>query len=480
MLGAKRITNVRLFSQQSLSRQFLVASFPVFLVCALLIGSWVARKIESSVAYRIGGVTGMYVDSFLSPHVQSLVGADELSAEDKEGLRRALGSTLLGQRIVALKIWRRDGRILYSNFDSIVGRSFAVGKGLTTALAGDVYSELSDLKQYENEFESVKFDQLIETYVPLHANNLGTVIAAAEFYHRTDDLKRESLMARLTSWAVVLGSLALAYVLLFGLVRRGSATIEAQQTELGSRVEQLTQLNGQITRLHERVRSAVIRSASVHEGFLRGVAADLHDGPGQDMSLALMQLKAIGDAPTLCPQGNQIPLHSTPEYQSILSAMQSSMADLRAICAGLPMPDISALSLVEVVQRAVRDFESKSGVAVALKAVGDVLDAPIPLRITVYRVLQESLGNSFRHCGSAAQAVQIDIGPDSVNLRVSDSGQGFDVDAASAQGRMGLVGMRERVEMVGGTFHVDSVRGHGTAVSVRLPLAIDDTEVDLS
>jgi signal transduction histidine kinase len=468
---------VQLFSRQSLSRQFLIASFPVFLVCALLIGSWVARKIENSVAYRIGGVTGMYVDSFLSPHVQSLVVANELSPSDKEGLRNALSSTLLGQRIVALKIWRRDGYILYSNFESIVGRTFPVGDGLTTALAGDVYSELSDLDEYENEFESTKFPQLIETYVPLHANNQGTVIAAAEFYHRTDELDRESLAARVTSWAVVLGSLALAYLLLFGLVRRGSATIEAQQAELGSRVQQLTSLNAQITRLHERVRGAVIRSATVHEGFLRSVATDLHDGPGQDMSLALMQLQSLGDAPTLCPQGTQIPLRSTPEYQSILSALQSSMADLRAISAGLPIPDISALSLVEVAARAVRDFEAKSSTKVAFHASGDLSDAPMPLRITLYRVLQESLGNSFRHGGEAGQTVDLRIDAGSLSVTVSDRGQGFDPRSETISGRMGLGGMRERVEMIGGSFGIESAPGKGTVVHVRLPLALNDLEV---
>jgi signal transduction histidine kinase len=468
---------LQLFSRQSLSRQFLIASFPVFLVCALLIGSWVARKIESSVAYRIGGVTGMYVDSFLSPHVQSLVVANELSPSDKEGLRNALSSTLLGQRIVALKVWRRDGYILYSNFESIVGRTFPVGDGLTTALAGDVYSELSDLDEYENEFESQKFPQLIETYVPLHANNQGTVIAAAEFYHRTDELKRESLAARVTSWAVVLGSLALAYLLLFGLVRRGSATIEAQQAELGSRVQQLTSLNAQITRLHERVRGAVIRSATVHEGFLRSVAADLHDGPGQDMCLALMQLQSLGDAPTLCPQGTQIPLRSTPEYQSILSALQSSMADLRAISSGLPIPDISALSLVEVAARAVRDFEAKSSTKVAFHASGDLSDAPMPLRITLYRVLQESLGNSFRHGGEAGQTVGLRVDAGSLSVTVCDRGPGFDPRSESISGRMGLGGMRERVEMIGGSFGIESAPGKGTVVHVRLPLALNDLEL---
>lgn len=87
------------FIRRSLSAQFLIASFPILLIGMLLIGSWVAGQIESSVANRIGGVTGMYVDSFISPHVQSLVKSDDLSADDRAALDRLFTATPLGEKI---------------------------------------------------------------------------------------------------------------------------------------------------------------------------------------------------------------------------------------------------------------------------------------------------------------------------------------------------------------------------------------------
>ncbi len=470
---------VRWFSRLSLSRQFLVLSAPVMLLCALLVGSWVARKIEAGVAYRISGVISMHIDALLEPHVQSLVSADALSPQEMVGLRQALQSPFMSERVVALKVWRRDGRVLFSNVESIIGRNYPVGEGLVKAFAGDVHSEVSDLRDYENEFEAVKFDKLIETYAPLHAMNQGQVIAAYEFYHRTEELDRESLRARIASWAVVLGALGLAYWALFGLVRRGSATIDLQQAALGDQVRQLTQANEQITQLHERARRASLRAASVNEGFLRGVAADLHDGPGQDMGYALMQLKALGDAPALCPQGTHIQLRSLPEYQSILAALQSSVTDLRAVSSGLRMPDISNLSLMEVAQRAVRDFEAKSGAQVDLQCVGDAALSPMPVRITLYRVLQESLSNGFRHGHGLGLRVRLHLQGHFLTLSVADNGPGFDPTAAAHGGRLGLLGMRERVEMIGGQFEIGSTPGQGTVVNVRLPLEVEDPEIDL-
>jgi signal transduction histidine kinase len=467
------------FSRLNLARQFLVLSAPVMLLCALLVGSWVARKVEAGVAYRLAGMTSMHLDSLLEPHVQSLKDGLTLSPAEMDGLGQALRSPAMNEHIVGLKVWRRDGMVLFSNIDSIVGRQFPVGEGLIKAFAGDVHSEVSDLKAYENAFEASKHAKLIETYAPLHAINDGRVIAVYEFYHRTDELDRESARARFASWAVVLGSMGIAYLLVFGLVHQASRTIESQQTKLGDQVQQLTAANEQISHLHERVRRAGLRSASVNEGFLRGVAADLHDGPGQDMGYALMQLKALGDAPAICPQGNRIVLRELPEYQAVLSALQSSVTDLRAVSSGLRLPDIAGLSLVDVVERAVRDFEAKANTRVDVRVLGDRVDPPTPVCITLYRVLQESLSNGLRHGHGRHLRVRLEVFDKQLILNVSDSGPGFDVAVAAMGGRLGLLGMRERVEMIGGQFDVDSRPGQGTLIQVCLPLEMEDPEINL-
>jgi signal transduction histidine kinase len=464
------------FSRRSLSHQFLIASFPILLVGLLLIGSWMARQIEDSVAYRIGGVTGMYVDSFIAPHVQSLVTHDELSAADRAALDQMLTTTPLSEKIVSLKIWRPDGRVLYSNTKALIGRTFPVGEGLRVALNGDVHSERSDLQRYENEFERDKWSHLIETYVPLHASGAGTVIAAAEFYHPTEELARESSAAQRQSWLLVAAIVAGMYLLLFALVRRGSTTIDAQRDELNNKVVQLTSLVEQNEHLNDRVRRAAGRTAALNEVFLRRISADLHDGPGQDMGLALMQFESIGNTCVVCPGKDHELFSTSEEFQAIRTAMQSALADLRAISAGLQLPEIDKLSPCEIAARAIRDYERKTGATVTLDTTSTNAPMSLSVKITLYRLLQESLANGFRHAGGSGQRVQVSADESSLVVHVSDSGEGFDPGVAATEGRMGLAGMRERIEILGGSFDLQSRPGQGTRVRVVLPLVVPGME----
>jgi signal transduction histidine kinase len=464
------------FITRSLSRQFLIASFPILLIGMLLIGTWVAAQITNSVAYRIGGMTGMYVDSFIAPHVQSLSKADDLSAADRAALDQLFIDTPLGEKIASLKIWRRDGRILYSNNKALIGRTFPIDDGLNVALAGDVHSEMSDLSDVENEFERKKWSQLIETYVPLHAEGTGTVIAAAEFYHSTDQLARESRAAQVQSWLMLITTVAVMYLLLFALVRRGSKTILEQQGELNDKVTQLTALVSQNDQLHDKVRRAAARTAALNEVFLRRISADLHDGPGQDMGLALMQFESIGETCMVCPGISHGPFSNTEEFRVIRSSLQSAMADLRAISAGLQLPEIDRLSISEIAARAIRDYERKTGSTVTLNIVNGQAPASLSVKITLYRLLQESLTNSFRHANGSAQHVEAKAEGGRLTVEVRDCGTGFNPAAIIPEGHLGLVGMRERVEILGGSFDLQSTVGKGTKIRVTLPLVVPGLE----
>ena len=211
---------VSTFLRFSLSRQFLLISFPVLLTGMVVIGYLIGKQVEEIVLHRMGAETGHYVDSFVAPHVQSLLYADGLNDADRVALDALMNTTPLGKRIVAFKIWRPDGLILYSTDASLIGKAFPIGKGLTTALGGRVYVEMSDLSADENVSEIKKWPRLVETYMPILARGVGKVIAVAEFYQQADEVTQESAMARHQSWLVVAPTTALMYLLLFVLVRR--------------------------------------------------------------------------------------------------------------------------------------------------------------------------------------------------------------------------------------------------------------------
>lgn len=464
------------FSRLSLSQQLLFASFAILLAGMLAIGTWVGKQIETGVMNRMGVITGLYVDSLVAPHLQHLAHADELDAAQRAALDALLTTTPLGQRIVTFKIWGRDGRVLYSSNPNLVGRKFPQTQRLASAFAGQVHSQIADLTDPENEFERQRWSQLIETYTPIRLHNDGAIVAVSEFYQPIDELARETRAAQLRSWLVVGAATLLMYLLLFGLVGRASDTIEAQKDELRNKVTQLTALLGQNEQLHDRVCRAAARTTALNERFLHRISADLHDGPGQDLALALLRIETLADACVNCPAATDRRCAVTDDFRAVHSALQSALADLRSIAAGLHLPEIDPLSLAETAERAVRDYERKTAARVTLTMAGISGDAPLPVKITLYRLLQEALANGFRHAGKAGQRVDITGSDGHLAVGIADDGPGFDPRSAVADTHLGLAGIRERVEILGGTFALHSAPGEGTDIRVKLPLAVPEAE----
>jgi signal transduction histidine kinase len=253
----------------------------------------------------------------------------------------------------------------------------------------------------------------------------------------------------------------LTYLLLAGIVKRGSDTIRRQQVELERRLTQNL-------RLHERVRQAAGRSAALNEQALRRISADLHDGPGQALALALLRLDAL-EAP--CTDHDGGCARTRADFATVHSAVRDALSEIRAISAGLRLPELESLSLADVADRAIADHQRRGGVAVDHHFDGVPEQAPLPVKIALLRTLQEALSNATRHGRGSSVRVDLRGGPDSLCLRVSDRGPGFDPALAERSGRLGLAGMRERAEMLGGTFEVRSAIGQGTTVTVSWPLS---------
>jgi signal transduction histidine kinase len=473
----------RAFRHRSLSRQFLMVSFPVLLAGSLVMGWWIGRQVEEGVVHRIGSVTALYVDAFVGPHVQSLAQEQALSAANMALLQADISGTMLGQKIIALKVWNRSGRVLFSTDRAVIGKQFPIEEGLAVALTGSTFSQVSVRSPAEQIEHGQPLARLIETYTPIHEDRTGRVIAAAEFYERPDALDRLAGAAQRSSWIRIAAIMAATYLSLFLLVRRGSLTIDAQQSELSDKVTQLTALNAQNGALQARVIDAAERATALNENFLQRVSADIHDGPGQDLGFALMQIKNMDDA-LAAPRAGTGPSDTThpqppsaPPWAQGLRltqvAIESALKDLRAISADIELPDITRLELGEIAARVVRDLRIKTGVKVELLASGLPASASYRLKVALYRLLQESLANTVRHAAGAPCRVQLSASAQLLQVQVQDHGPGFDPLLAAAKGRLGLHGMRQRVEVLGGVFELSTAPGAGTLIRVALPLTAE-------
>ncbi|HSM72906.1 MAG TPA: sensor histidine kinase [Anaerolineales bacterium] len=455
------------FTRLSLARQYLMASFAILFCGMLIIGYWVGKQIEIGVTNRTATITAGYVDSLVSHHLQYVL-HPEISDDDHETeILSILTSSSLARNIVFYKIWDPNGVVLYSTDPALVGKKYPVGDGLEEALTGSVHAGISNLDNDENIAQQER-SKLMEIYAPLRFE--GEIIAVIEFYQTLDELNNEIWSAQQRSWVIVGVSTILIYLSLAGLVGRASSTILSQQNELHVKVSQLTKLLEQNKLLHNRVSRAASRTTALNERFLNRISADLHDGPGQDIALALLRIDELASLCETCKVSIAKRQVANDDIFTIESALKAALSDMRSLLAGLRLPDIEQLSVRDVVERATRDYERKTSVAVKMMVNGIPDSVPLSVKITLYRILQESLTNGYRHANGANQQVSVLGHENQLIVEVSDNGPGFDKQIVHKVNHLGLAGMRERVEILGGKFELETGDNSGTLIRAHLPL----------
>lgn len=453
----------------SLARRFLVASLLILTVGGLAVGWWVGAQLERGIIDRSASITGLYVESFIQPHLQGLDTGAWLTKADVASLDTLLADTSFGEKIVTLKIWRPDGTVVYSTDRSLIGDQFPVDDELEQALSGTVVADMSNLSNVENVEERARgFDRLVEMYIPLRGSGPGTgadrIIGAAEFYQLPTEIDQEVQSAQLQSWLAVAAGVTIVYLFLFGIVRQGSDTIRRQQVALEEQVTDLQALLDQNEHLRDRVRVAAERNTTLSEAQLRRISSDLHDGPGQMIALAALRLDEVERA-TAATGGE-----GAQATADVKSALTDALRDMRAIAAGLRLPELRRLSSADAVRRAVDDHQRRTGVQVRLEIGEMAADASLPTKIALFRATQELLSNATRHGRGADVVVALDSDDHEVRLTVSDAGPGFDPSRVGAEGHLGLAGIREQSELLGGGFTVGERAGGGATITVRWPL----------
>lgn len=460
------------FSRLSFSRQFMLAIMAVLLVGMAVIGGWLGRQIKDSEVHRAASISAVYVESIFAAQLHDWPGGEIVDSDIHAVLDRIFVKGPLRNEVLRFKLWDVGGRIVYSSDDSQIGHRFPVAEQLAAALTGTVQARISDLDEADNIPEQVRWPQLLEVYVPIRSSAHGGIIAVAEFYYAMDNLGRDIRTAQRHSWLLVAVATFAIYLLLLSLVRRANDTILDQQRDLRRQLQQLRSALDENDLMREQLREAGARTTALNEEFLHRVAADLHDGPAQAIAFALMRFDEIAELYNgVTPRQGD----AAQDLKSIRAALDSSLRDVRNIASGLALPGIAELSLADTARRAVRDFERMSRQTVAAEIDATLGDAPLAIKIAVYRLLQESLANGWRHAPGAAARVRVQQADGQALIEVIDHGAGFDPQETAASGRLGLAFMRERVRLLGGIFEIDSTPGRGTCIRARLPLPTKET-----
>ncbi len=452
----------------NLAGQFAVVGSVVLIAGMLAIGLWVTRQIENGVIGNTADSMAVYMDSFVRPLVQELAERNTLSEDTKSELTDLLKGNTLGRRIVSFKIWKEGGLVAYSSNAASEGKRLPATPNLDRAWGGEVIAEFDTLVGEEAAFERAARLPLLEIYYPVRDIRNGRVIAVAEFYQDASALKENLFFANLKSWLVVGLVTLVMLTALSGIVVRGSRTISLQRQDLQERVRELSSLLDQNEELRLRVQRASRRTTEINEQYLRRISADLHDGPAQLLALALLRLNAL------------LPGTATPEEDGdggasdldmIRTALTDALTDIRSICSGLTLPELDALSPAMLLENAARAHErrTKTDVETDIRSAPETV--PKSMKICLYRFVQEGLNNAFRHANGEGQKLACDYDGETLRVEISDRGPGFDPSRRpQKQTALGLSGLRERIESLGGILSFRSAPGSGTRLTMHCPI----------
>jgi len=238
------------------------------------------------------------------------------------------------------------------------------------------------------------------------------------------------------------------------------------------------------------VRDAEARAASrrllaTSERELQRIVLDMHDGPVQDIFAALSQLQVLERALAADPTAAQ-------RARQAVQLLERALGEIRNFIGAFRPPGFERRELGQIIEGLAVQHETLTEQAVELELPGELGDCALPTKIAIYRILQEALANGHRHIyrilqealanghrhsGATRQRVSVERRGLSIALTVSDDGRGFEPQRVLAReedvgvegGHFGLRGIQDRVEMLGGTFTLESAPGRGTSLTVALP-----------
>ncbi len=246
-------------------------------------------------------------------------------------------------------------------------------------------------------------------------------------------------------------------------VTRAGVADHCQPVSLTGRIAQLSGLLRQNEELRQRLEAALRRSTEDAELQLRRLGADLHDGPAQLLALALLKLD-------LLPEGSP---ESLGEREMIRSVLQDAMSEIRDISAGLALPTIDKLSLTQALIVVAAEHERRTSTRVSCEFPTGSIDLSHAIKLCLCRFVQEGLSNAFKHAGGIGQTVSASWSDTTIEVSVSDSGPGF--SPPRGQGKrpsLGLIGLRNRLESLGGTLTIHGQVGGGTRLAAFLPVSV--------
>lgn len=212
-------------------------------------------------------------------------------------------------------------------------------------------------------------------------------------------------------------------------------------------------------------RAFAIAAQAIREEEKARLARELHDELAQSLTALKMDTIWVRD------HASSVPGMVTDKLTEMVEMLDRTVAATRRMAADLRPLMLDDLGLVPAIEWLASSFMQRCGVPCTLSVNDELeLELPEPYATAVFRIVQESLNNIAKHAAASQVIVTLDKTLNTVRLRVQDDGCGFFSDGARKPQSLGLLGLRERAKLLGGSVVIRSARGQGTTVEVSIPM----------
>lgn len=198
---------------------------------------------------------------------------------------------------------------------------------------------------------------------------------------------------------------------------------------------------------------------NAQEAERQRLSRQMHDGPAQALSNFILQTEIA--MRLLDVDSSQ----AKEELSNLKAAAMSTFQKVRGFIFELRPMMLDDLGLVPTLRKYVDAFKEQSGMDININVSGTERRLEPYLEVMIFRAVQELLGNAARHSQATLAKIQLDLGADFIRVAVDDNGRGFDPDILNDSSNLGLKLIRERSEMLGGKFEIDSSIGSGARIS---------------
>ena len=244
--------------------------------------------------------------------------------------------------------------------------------------------------------------------------------------------------------------------------------LRAFQVETESKIAELQDARLRESEQREALRGELFRRVvSAQESERQRIARDLHDETGQSLTAIGLGLRGLGNTLT------KDPARAADTLRRLESLTADSLSELQRLISDLRPSHLDDLGLPAAMRWYAGKVSERTGLKIRVDIFGEEKAISGAAKIAMFRIMQEALNNTVKHAGATSAFVQLSFDAERIHISVRDDGNGFDPDLVqmrqTSRPSLGLVGMRERASLLGGTATLQSGPGQGTLIEASIP-----------